>query len=593
MKHKKTNNWVKYVFTPTVAVTSALALLSGVVTPVAQAQTAPHQGSGNRDDGTLVPVNHQWFSTYQANFEWADTRYDLGTPKSETNVTGWPLILNPNVDTAGTSPVKQYDLLKDTGKNFSLELQQPNEIYAFHSVASEKDSGLQFRPDVQDGDGSGISLHAKPGDPKGAISEFTKAYKNCFMADGNDEGIAFEQALGGQILHCKITDENRVVVKVVFNPDPANPGQSLEPVWNPALKLTQARISEQGYRPTFEYRVNTIDGVPASTSGREFGAFDTSFDAGRLGVYKTEKGVEIRRKRDSIVSVNGDAEETAKLGTIGGGVSISGAVSTMEIELIPAVYVYQDPAVRPGGAEISSEDPIAPDISHGFDIEFPSSDLGVAKTGPAVAGLGETISWKVTVTKNGSATGPSHGYVVADELPDFIDLSTVKVAKAEYGHAATANAVDATAATAREIDGKQVLEIKRVASGYSIERRNSQGGGLHTYLTADQGTGTLMSPPVVLGNGEEDVYTITAKVRSDIDPAVIKKHENFVTVSGTDVDYRQANRPGDPNYKGGNSARAVTQIANNAVTYALQSDGDDASRTQKSTDKDGAVAGSP
>ncbi|MCS4536511.1 hypothetical protein NXS99_09135, partial [Corynebacterium sp. HS2168-gen11] len=42
-----------------------------------------------------------------------------------------------------------------------------------------------------------------------------------------------------------------------------------------------------------------------------------------------------------------------------------------------------------------------------------------------------------------------------------------------------------------------------------------------------------------------------------------------------------------------NSARAVTQIANNAVTYALQSDGDDASRTQKSTDKDGAVAGSP
>ncbi|MCS4536516.1 hypothetical protein, partial [Corynebacterium sp. HS2168-gen11] len=192
----------------------------------------------------------------------------------------------------------------------------------------------------------------------------------------------------------------------------------------------------------------------------------------------------------------------------------------------------------------------------------------------------------------GSATGPSHGYVVADELPDFIDLSTVKVAKAEYGHAATANAVEATVATAREIDGKQVLEIKRVAPGYTIERTNSPSGGLQAYLTADQGTDTLMSPPIVLGHGESDTYTITAKVRSDIDPAVIKKHENFVTVSGTDVDYRQGIRAAGREYES-NSARAVTQIANNAVTYALQSDGDDASRTQKSTDKDGAVAGSP
>ncbi|MCS4536509.1 hypothetical protein, partial [Corynebacterium sp. HS2168-gen11] len=412
MKYKKTNKWVRYVFTPSIAVVSAAAMLSGVVTPVAQAQTAPHQGSGNRDDGTLITEEHPWFSTFGANFEWADSRYKLAATGTDTKVNGWPLILGPNADTAGANPVDRYDSLKGTGKDFSLELQQPEKIYAFGQPPG-KPNAEYFSPAVQDGDGSGISIAARSDGP------FQRLHENCFLAEGNDEGIDYAtQGLAGQILHCKVTDANRAIVKVVFNPNPANPGESAQPVWNPVVKLSQAVTGEVGYATDFEYRVKTIDGVPAVDSGRTFGRFGSAINAGRLGAYITDKGVEIRRTRESITSVNGNMETPEwkqSNGTVGGGVSISGAVSTMEIELLPTVYIYDDPQVRQGGADITpGEDPVPPSSTHGFDIELPSSDLGVAKTGPAVAGLGETISWKVTVTKNGSATGPSHGYVVAD-----------------------------------------------------------------------------------------------------------------------------------------------------------------------------------
>lgn len=96
-------------------------------------------------------------------------------------------------------------------------------------------------------------------------------------------------------------------------------------------------------------------------------------------------------------------------------VQLMGLISSFSLDNVWMVEVTQNPSNVPvGGTSIGGTV---------FNVNVPSADLSIAKTGPTAVAPNGTITWTINVANNGPS--PSHGFVIHDAIPANVTGATL------------------------------------------------------------------------------------------------------------------------------------------------------------------------
>ncbi|MCS4536496.1 hypothetical protein NXS99_09035, partial [Corynebacterium sp. HS2168-gen11] len=514
---KNKNNWMKNIFTPTVAVVSATAMMSGMVTPAANA-LIPGSVVVTPD---ATEENGQNFGSTNSELTWVSPTVVKGHPKA-------------NITQGDQSAPENY--FADTHRDFTIEF-LPN------------DAGQQVGTFLND-------TYSGGHDDRGAKWLIYSNNGNVpHYADQDNcatENLEQKVPAVGDVIHCKSPIKGRIH----FN----------EPVWQPIVNFSQLsggatvealKDGQFFYRTFHDFRITKIDGTAYNKNNDPR---DVKFHLGgydhRSYAAKSDAGLDILMRDDFPVAPSDASGDFLQSRTAGGGVEgfngwgtgmgyrIPGWVQDIEFELLPTKVVERDPDkgtfVNTGQQRI--------------DVDHTASDLEVKKTvNEAVAERGQQLEWTVKVRRVGGSA--NRGYVLKDIIPDYIVPGSVKL----KGEPQLVNLPDAKSI---DITDDQIL-IKRVEPNYEIVATEGPNGALQSRITTTS-TNQLRNPAVILAGDDVDVYTFVG----DIDPQLFANADvnivNKAVVSGNEVDVNQQN----------NQSEAVTVVKpidpTAARTVALQ-----------------------
>ncbi|MCS4536504.1 hypothetical protein NXS99_09075, partial [Corynebacterium sp. HS2168-gen11] len=544
----KKNRWVRHVFTPTIAVLSTLAIVGGGVSPVAQAQATlgndPYNGparttAGDRNDGRVFPPRNPAQSV--SNSVWEKV--------SPTEMRGWPTIGTLAPDLAGADP---YTVLKGAPGSFTMTWDTPSLAFG---TPSRGNRYPYEAPNAGDWDGANFNFAGKA-----AYDAAAATYPNCNLPEGNEEGIdAATAQVAGQQFHCKVTDANALKGRIVFD----------KPTWDPTV--TFANLFADRYygdkdggaggavQTYMDFRITKVDDLDFSNPAtwdtpagrRVFAAFESRYNASgknHAGVYRTDKGIEVRIRRDGYETADGIVTEYKNASPTNtywksnrdNGVTFPGHVSNIEFEILPTLMTLQDKELR-GATPFETFSNLS---AHAVNVLHSTSDLKVTKnvyeldgtTPKPVSEPGDELVWKIRV--NREAGNDSLGYILTDNVPEYIDPASIEIIGKDLPR--VPDGYEAS------IDGS-VITIKRVQPGYTI----APDPNFPMFApVAAVDANHYVSPDFVLQQGDVDVYTIKGRIKPNTAVDDIVNVTNTVKVVASTLDYNQAN----------NVSEAVTKL---------------------------------
>jgi len=187
------------------------------------------------------------------------------------------------------------------------------------------------------------------------------------------------------------------------------------------------------------------------------------------------------------------------LGTIAAGASLTFTATWT----VPAAYAGPDPIVNVAAVQSDASDPHPADDtarSATAVARAPQADLAVAKTAPAVASVGSTVTYRLTVTNNGP--DDAQGVVLSESVPAGLSF-VAATAPCQTGFDCALGTLNAGASRAVDV----TLSIPAGYSGPSLIVNTASVNA----TTADPAT------------GNNTANAITSLVASAIDLEVVKR----------------------------------------------------------------------